>query len=126
MRAWLPCQSTAPSAKPAISPDDFRVFEAEISPGLTRLGRVKTWIDCRQQPRQPIFFRDANMQVRMQCALLLVGHQDFHLTERQIFNAVIFGTSFLDICLAAGPHVFISFPDKPSARDVDGALLLGN
>ena len=68
--------------------NQIRVLEAQICAFNVRHG-MKPWVNPGLESRKAVVARDAHMQVRMQRPLAILGHQDFHLTYREIFYVLI-------------------------------------
>src|SRR5882672_11680444 len=85
---------------------------------------VQRRIDLWDETRETVIVRHSHMQMRVQRALPVVGHQDFHLANRQVLDVLVLRSCVLDIGFASGAGGLVSFLEKPSALNSQCPSLL--
>lgn len=108
-----------------MAPYQLLVLEAQIRSFEMRWG-VEPWMDCWREIRKLVVPRHPYMEVRMQRALPAVGHQDFHLPDRQVLYVLILGASVLNIGFAAKPDRLVLVLKDARSLDRQGAPFLPN
>src|SRR5580698_6105639 len=123
MNASYPGQLSISDADASVAAYQIRVLEAEISPVEMRR-RVQSWIDGWLKPGKAIVPRRTHMQMRVQSSLHSVGHQDFHLSDRQVLDVLVLSPSILDLRLAAETDGFVFICKDAGALHTQRAPLL--
>src|SRR5579864_3201137 len=99
------------------------VLEAQVG-SLQVRGRVEPRVDLRLKSWEAIAEWPTHMEMRMQCALPAVGHEDLHLANGQILDVFVLGASVLDVGLAAKTDWLVLFPEDAGSLDGQGAPFL--
>src|SRR5579864_3011560 len=123
MNASYPGQPPISDADAPVAPHQIRVLEAQVRPVKMRR-RVQSWIDCWLKPGKAIVPRCTHVQMRVQSSLQSVGHQDFHLSDRQILDVLVLSPSLFDVRLAAETNGLVFIFKDAAALDSQRAPLL--
>ena len=78
---------------------------------------VESGMDPGLKSRKAILVRHSHVQMRVKCALAVVGHQDFHLADRQILDVLVLGARVLDVGFTSETNWFVFLFKDPGTPD---------
>src|SRR6266481_8474178 len=118
-----PCQPPIPNADSTVAPHQVRGLETQVG-ALKVRRRIESGIDSRLKSRKPVIPWNTHMQMGVQSPLSAISHQDLHLSDRQVLDVFVLGSSVFDVSLAAKSDWLVLFFEHTSALDGQCAPLL--